>query len=536
MRQKHNQEKNRSSSETAKQCLRNIKPRNLVGDIRTRMREAAKEENEAQIELYRRDLCRRKLLPLILRFHADYQAGWFHRELCERLESFVEQVLNKESPRLILTVPPRHGKSTVLSWFFPAWFLGNYPAMELMVTSYSASLAMGFSRKIRGLLRDADYQAIFTETLLAPDSQSAEHWNTTKGGGLLAAGVGGPLTGNGAHILIIDDPIKNRQEAESITTREAIMDWYSSTAYTRLAPGGGCLIVQTRWHHDDLVGTLIQRMEDDEGDSWEAVNYPAIATKDERFRKEAEALHPARYDEEALARIRKAVGERDWIALYQQTPTSPDGAYFKKNMFNGFHDLPAERLKVYCAWDLAVGTKQENDWSVGLVVGVDSRSVVYVLELIRGKWDSLELVDKILDTYIRFTPQITAIEKGQIQMSIGPFMRKRINERELFTMYVQEMPHGNRDKLSRARSIQGRMQQGMVKFPKSASWYPIVEDELLKFPNGRHDDITDSLAYIGLLLDDMVSPQIFKPKKKKTWRDKLGQYVSGYKSRSAMSA
>lgn len=536
IRNKHAADKRRSSKDEAKQSLAKIKPRNLGADIRTQIRGAAKEDENAQIELYRRDLCRRKLLPLIMRFHPDYQAGWFHRELCERLERFIQAVLDKESPRLILTVPPRHGKSTIVSQFLPAWFLGNNPALEVMVTSYSASLAMGFSRKIRGLLRDPDFQAIFPEAILSPDSQSAEHWNTTVGGGLLAAGVGGSLTGFGSHVLIIDDPVKNRSEAESATTREAIMDWYSSTAYTRLAPGGGVLQIMTRWHHEDLAGQLIQKMEDDDGDSWEVVNYPAISTQNERFRKEGQALHPDRYDEEALARIKRAVGPRDWIALYQQTPTSPDGEYFKKDMIKRFVDLPAETLKIYTLWDLAVSQKQENDFSVGIVVGVASDSRIYVLEMVRGKWNSMELVEEILNLYVRFKPEIVGIEKGQIEISIGPFLRQRIKERELYSMFVKPMPHGNRDKMSRARSIQGRMQQGMVLFPRDANWFPIVLDELIKFPSAKHDDTVDALAYVGLLLDEMISPTVFKPKKKKSWRDTLKQFVKGGSSKSAMSA
>jgi len=170
-------------------------------------------EEKAKAELALRFLTRKRLLPFVERFNPDYTAGWVHKDICNRLEQFSKDVAEKKSPRLMLFMPPRHGKSTLASVAFPAWHLGRHPQHEFISCSYSGSLAMGFSRKVRQLLREPTYKTAF-KTKLDPDSQSAEAWLTTDGGGFVAAGVGGGITGKGAHILVIDDPVKNRDNAE----------------------------------------------------------------------------------------------------------------------------------------------------------------------------------------------------------------------------------------------------------------------------------------------------------------------------------
>lgn len=197
-----------------------------------------------QKEFAARVLARRNLLYFTKRTHPNYQAGWVHEDICRRLEKFSRDVAEKKGPRLMLLVPPRHGKSEIASIRFPAWHLGHHPDHEVINCGYNTDLPMKFSRRVRELLRDKGYHAMFSDTKLDPDSQSVEAWNTLAGGGFTAAGVGGGITGKGAHILIIDDPIKNMEEADSPVTREALWDWYWSTAYTRLAPGGGVLVIQ----------------------------------------------------------------------------------------------------------------------------------------------------------------------------------------------------------------------------------------------------------------------------------------------------
>ena len=492
-------------------------------------------EEKAREELALRFLTRKRLLPFVERFNPDYQAGWVHKDICQRLEEFSRDVTEKKSPRLMLFMPPRHGKSTLASVAFPAWHLGRNPQHEFISCSYSGSLAMGFSRKVRGLLREEGYKSAF-KTRLDPQSQSAEAWLTTSGGGYVAAGVGGGITGKGAHILVIDDPVKNRDDAESANARSSAWDWYTSTAYTRLAPGGGVLVILTRWHDDDLAGRLLKAAADN-GEQWEVVNYPARAEVDEAFRKQGEALHRERYDEDALARIEKAVGPRDWSALYQQNPVADDGEYFTRDMINYYDndDIDHDRMRFYCAWDLAIGKNDRNDYTVGIVVGVNEQDQLFVVDMVRGRFDGFELVEQILDMYEMWKPSIIGIEKGHIEMALGPFLEKRVRERGLYEAYFKDLKTGRRDKEARARAIQGRMQQGMVFMPRDEEFTGPLVAELLRFPNGVHDDQVDALAWIGLMMTEF-STFVERIEHVPTWRDKLPGLFKGEKTKSAMSA
>ena len=492
-------------------------------------------EELAKQELAARFLTRRRLLPFIERNNPDYMAGWVHKDICKRLEKFSEDVVDKKSPRLILQMPPRLGKSTIASVGFPAWHLGRNPQHEFISCSYSGALAMTFSRKVRQTLREPSFKTTF-KTRLDPDSQSAEAWLTSAGGGYVAAGVGGGITGKGAHVLVIDDPVKNREDAESQNNRESTWDWYTSTAYTRLAPGGGILVIMTRWHDDDLVGRLLKNMSEG-GDEWEVVKYPAIAEEDEEFREAGEALHPERYDLTALERIQRAVGPRDWSALYQQNPVADDGDYFTRDMIQYYdrEDIDQDRLRYYCAWDLAIGKRDRNDYSVGMVVGIDEYDNLFVVDVIRGRFDGFELVERILDCYELWRPSIIGIEKGHIEMALGPFLEKRTRERGLNEAYFKDLKVGRRDKEARARAIQGRMQQGMVFLPRNEVFTGPLVAELLRFPNGVHDDQVDALAWIGLMMTEFSTfhERIVEPP---SWRDRLRYLGKEVKIKSAMSA
>lgn len=484
----------------------------------------------ARRELARRELAKNHLLPFIMRFNENYEPGWVHKDICEKLEWFSAAVAAKQSPRLMIFMPPRHGKSEIGSRSFPAWHLGRYPHHEFIGCSYGSDLANGFSRKVRDVVKDPAFQAVFPDCVVSKDSQSVEAWLTTKGGGYAAAGVGGPITGRGAHVLVIDDPIKNREAAESAANRESVWDWYTSTAYTRLAPGGGVLLILTRWHDDDLAGRLLKKMAEGEGDEWVVVEYPAQAVNDELFRKAGEPLHPERYDNEALERIKRAVGPRDWQALYQQNPTPDDGDYFNKDMFRwyGPQDIPPySELNFYTAWDFAIGEKEQNDYSVGITVGVDKHDRTFVVDVQRGHWGTMELVDKVLEVYKTWRPAITGLERGHIEMTLRPFLEKRIREERLTSFYIEELNPGKRDKVARARSIQGRMQQGLVYFRKNCNATAALVAEMMRFPNGIHDDCVDAMAWIGQMLSLLVRPREKAPPPKKSWKDKLNKYVRG---------
>jgi predicted phage terminase large subunit-like protein len=488
-------------------------------------------------ELAARELARRKLLRFILRMYPQYEAGWFHIDLCERLEKFLQDVIDRKSPRLMLSVPPRHGKSFIVSEKFPAWALGRYPWLEFIGASYGQELANDFSFKVQQLIQSEVYQQLFPKTQLQEGRQSIETWRTTAGGQYMAAGAGGPMTGRGGHILGIDDPLKNRDEADSSAIRERLHRWYTSTAYTRLMPGGGVLITQTRWHDDDLAGrleteyrTALRQLGDDgvwpeDADRWEIISYPAIATEDEKWRRKGEALHPERYNLAALNKIKRTLGPRDWAALYQQTPVPDEGGYFKAEWVRYADSMPDHNgLQVYAACDLAVSKKDSADFTVFVVVGVDRSDNIWVLDVRRGRWNAAEIIDQLFDVHRVWKPKLIGMEEGAILSAIGSFLDKRIAEEKLWDIAIEPQKIRGKDKESRARPIQGRMQQGMVYFPRNASWTAEAMNELLRFPAGTHDDIVDALGWIGQMLSSM-SQRMIETKKLESWKDKLHEHV-----------
>lgn len=507
-------------------------------------------------ELASRILSRRRFLPFVQRMNERYQAGWVHEDICRRLEKFSDDVEKGLSPRLMLLMPPRHGKSELASKNFPAWHLGRYPDHEFIACSYNLSLAMGFSRKVKQIIEDPMYQSVFENARLDPSNQSTEEWALQgKRGGYVAAGIGGPITGKGAHVLVIDDPVKNAEEADSADAREKIWEWYLSTAYTRLAPGGGVLVIQTWWHDDDLAGRLQLMMrenaDDADVDQFEVVKYPAIAEADEYLaadgsifrpespddfpptlstllRRKGEALHPQRYDIAKLSKIRalnrKSGGAdgRWWSALYQQNPTPDDGAYFLKEQFRQAEPPRKQDCNVFIAWDFAISEKKQNDYTVGSVGLQDQNDVLHVPEVLRFKsGDAHFIVKSIFDLTQRwYSPNlILGFEDGQIYRSLQALIVKEMKARRLYPVIQVLKPIT--DKLARGRTLQGRMQQGMVSFAKGAEWYETVRNEMLRFPAGLHDDCVDSLGWLSQLVIGREPPRPAAQKPVKSWRDKL---------------
>ena len=465
---------------------------------------------EAQKVLARRQLGRKYLLPFVEEFRAGYKAGWVHRDVCKRLEKFLDDVVHGRSPRLMLFMPPRSGKSELGTRSFPAWALGRYPWLEFICTSYAASLANTFSRKAREIMRDPAYGFMFPDAKLDKNNQAVEQWMTVDGGGYVAAGVGGSIVGKGANVLVIDDPTKGREEAKSETIQEQIRDWYTGSAYTRLAPGGGVLIIMQRWTEDDLAGWLLSEDADKEEElreNWEVVRYPAIATEDEEYRKEGEALHPERYPLEALKRIRSTLGERDWQALYQQQPLPITGDYFTEELFTyrPYSQYPSlDEMNVYAAWDLAITENERNDMSIGFYVGVCPEKLLWILHVERLRVVSLALVERIFELNRIYKPTITGFEKGHIEGTLGPFLEKMMIERGEF-FFHKPLPVGRMDKEARATTIRAMMQAGRVMWNKHDPHQAEARAVMLKFPNGKHDDDVDAIAHIGIMLSELTA-------------------------------
>lgn len=489
------------------------------------------------IEMARRTLARRRLIEFIQQFHPRYKAGWVHHDICTRLEKFAADVEAGLSPRLMLLMPPRHGKSQIASKLYPAWHLGHYPHHEFIGCSYNISLALDFSREIRDVIKSKAYHNLFPGTELNPEFMSAEAWRLKSrtgvgAGGYNAAGIGGGITGKGAHVLVIDDPVKNAEEAESLDIRVKVDDWYKSTAYTRLAPGGGVLVIQTWWHDDDLAGRIQKAMKDDpEADQFEIIKYPAIAEEDEPYRKMGEALHPARYDVEALNRIKRTLGNRYWSALYQQNPITEEGAYFSREHFVYRDETPAqENMSIYQAWDFAISdeTQKGNNWTVGTTIGVDFDDTIHVLERVRLKTnDAAVIEEEILDMYARYkSVRGFGAEEGQIWSTMKSSLKKRMKERRI---YIPLDDKDNklqpiRDKNVRARPLQGRMHNRRVTFPRGQNWVDEMISEFVKFPNGTQDDQIDSLAWAVQLAIRRQAPSKPTPaahKREKTVAEKI---------------
>lgn len=430
-----------------------------------------------------------------------YRDAPHHRLIARKLEA----VERGEIQRLMITMPPRHGKSMLASEFFPAWYMGRNPDQYVVISTYAQELADDFGRKVKNQIDDELYQAVFPGVRLADDSRSnkrfhVEHgdeggyeYGLTQPGAFYAVGVGGPLTGRGAHLLLIDDPVKNREEADSDLIRKKIKDWYTSTAYTRLMPGGRVVIIQTRWHEDDLSGWLLA---EHAHEGWEVLNLPAISD-------EGVALWPEQYPLSALEKIKLAIGPRDWSALYQQRPSPDSGNYFKREWVHLTDQMPHRReLSVYGGSDYAV-TAKGGDFTVHGVIGIDPDDRVYLLDLWRSQASSDTWVESFCDLVIKWAPIGWAEETGQIRAGVGPFLTKRMSERKAYV--YREMFPTRGDKAVRAQSIRGRIAMNGLYLPKDAPWAADLIAEMMSFPVGVNDDQVDMLGLIGQLIDRMLS-------------------------------
>lgn len=436
------------------------------------------------------------------RYHTQY----FHRAIAAALE----EVEAGRLKRLILTLPPRHGKSQLTSRALPAWFMGRDPYRHLMFATYNEPFAEDFGRDVRAIIQSEAYKLVFPKFEFRQGSTAANRLQSAEGGLAAFVGRGGSITGRGADLLIIDDPIKDHVEAASETVRKDTWEWFNNTAMTRLMSDESCvIIIMTRWHEDDLVGRLTDptnpHYNAEEAANWHIINIPAIANDNDVLGREpGQALWEKKFGLKYLQSIR-ARNPRGFSALYQQEPSPEDGDLFTKDMIRTYkpNELP-KRLRIYAASDHAVKQKQENDFTCIIVVGVCEQGIVWLLDCWWKKARTDVVVEAMIDMMEKHRPLIWWSGKDHITGSIGPFLYKRMRERGVHCAISQVSERA--DKVQKAQPLIGRMSMGMLKFPSEAPWFSRALAELLKFPNAKFDDFVDTLAHIGAGLMRFTRP------------------------------
>ncbi len=318
-------------------------------------------------------------------YHA-FKLPWHLRVLVETLE----RVERGELTRVIFCLPPRHGKSLLTSQIFPSWFLGRNPTKSIIASSYGQELASDFGRKVRNFASEKLHQSIFPDCTISDDSDAVHRFHLTAGGAFFATGSGGPLTGRGADLLLIDDPIKSREDANSAPTRKALQSWYQDVAYTRSEPGGAVILILTRWHADDLAGWLLR---EHSSEGWTVISLPAVAETDEDFRHEGEALWPERFPLATLASIREAIGGAAWQSLYMQRPVAEEGGLFRRSWWRMFSGNFEHRRLVF-SLDTAFKTGAQNDYSVIAIIA-ESKTGYYLQGIVRERMEFPALIQRV---------------------------------------------------------------------------------------------------------------------------------------------
>lgn len=485
-------------------------------------------ENERQLRIAKRVLAikhaRDKLIPFakLIMPHPDdpdnsdmsmYRDALHHRVMAAALEEVEKGTI----PRLIVTLPPRHGKSQLVCKTFIPWYLARDPYRSVIFATYNDDFAEDFGADIRSTIEHPSFSQVFPYFKLKKGGKAKDRLQTEERGLAVFRGRGGSLTGRGADLLVIDDLLKDAEEANSPTIREKCWEWFTKVAMTRLMSGQArVVIVMTRWHEDDVVGRLTDpsnpHYRESEAKKWKVINLPAIAdVGDPMGRAPGEALWPERFPLEFLE-AQRTLDSRGFSALYQQKPTPEDGEYFRREYIK-YYDTKKinwKDMRVYAASDHAVGkSKVKNDQSVLLIVAVDEFDTIYLIDCWHGRDTPEVVIERMLDFMKAYSPIMWWAEKGHITQSIGPFLRKRQMERNIYTTVEEVTPSQNKEQ--RAQSIRARMAMGKVLFPRHRQWALEMIEELMKFPNGKHDDFTDTLAYIGLKLGAQHGPSAESP-------------------------
>ena len=413
---------------------------------------------------------------------------WYEHN--RRLADALQDVADGRCRRLMIFMPPRHGKTLLTSKLFPAYFLQRHPDRHVGVASYSSALAYSISRACRGYFQQGNGQ-------LAADSKSVSQWHTAAGGSLFATGVGGSQTGKGFHLGLVDDPLKNAEQASSQTIKDKQREWWGSTWYTRCEPGGAIVVIQTRWAEDDLSGWLLeQEANDPHPQEWRILSLPAIAEElpafpdscivEEDWREPGKPLCPQRYDTTELERIRSQLGAYFWNALYQQRPAPLEGALFRRDWWQFYgadEDPKCDRL--IASWDLSFKGKADSDFVAGVILA-QSGVNYYVLDVVCERLDITGTLAAIKRLGQRWQPQATLVEDAANGPAVIGLLERKVPG------LIPVKPEGG--KIARAQAIAPIVEAGQVWLPKGAPWLADWHSHFDPFPRGRNDDLVDALS------------------------------------------
>jgi predicted phage terminase large subunit-like protein len=405
--------------------------------------------------------------------------------------------------RLIVSMPPRHGKSELVSRYFPAWYIGTFPDKRIILVSYEADFAATWGRKARDLLEE--HGPSLFGIRVSGNSSAANRWDIEgHEGGMVTAGVNGPITGKGADIGIIDDPVKNDQEAMSVTYQERAYEWYKSTFRTRIQRDGAIILIMTRWHENDLAGKLLAAQEE-EGEKWEVVNLPATAEDNDPLGREfGQPLCPDLFSKDALESIKKAVGSYWWAALYQQRPSPAEGGIFKRNWWQYYRRVPDKFDEIIQSWDMTFKDTKTADYVVGQVWGRKGADK-YLLDQVRDRMDFPATVQAVRNLSAKW-PQARA--KLIEDKANGPAVIATLKQKISGLIPIE--PQGSKE--SRAWAVSAEVEAGNVYLPDPsiAPWVHDFVEECAAFPNGANDDQVDAMSQALMRLNKQPGIQVLK--------------------------
>lgn len=451
-----------------------------------------------------------RLTPATL---AHYRTGgaWRAPPHLLHIASVLAHELAMGDARIIVEVPPRHGKSELISVHTPIWFLDKFPWAQIILTTYAAELSVGFGRRVRDAFLENPKGALKTQ--VRDDAQKMSLFLTTEQGGMTSVGIGGPITGKGAHLLLVDDFIKNWEEASSDTVLDDIFSWFTTTAYTRIEPGGSCVILATRWMINDLIGRLKAQ---DKSAYWLVIRFPALAEENDPLgRPVGAALWPERYTRETLLKTREIIGDFMFDALYQQNPRELSDSKADISQIRYVDDIPPGNYRWCRSWDLAATENTQSkkaDFTVGTLIGTRSvmgvsLSNTVVAGQIRGQWASGKVEEVLLET-ARADGSNIPIVLEQEPGGAGKSWAQHLATNVLAGYNVTIKPSAGAKKWIRNQPYVAAISHGRITFVRG-SWMEAHKEELKTFPaEGKHDDTVDSagLGYSHLHLSHSNGP------------------------------